>query len=171
MCDFVMLDHETVMHVLPVWRDPDCRQRAENLSGIPYLRKDGKLMTGFSVDIEKSTEQNGAFRKVLFTGPNSQLVVMTLQVGEDIGQERHDSVDQFIRIEKGKAVAILDGERHELEEDWAIVIPAGTLHNVINSSDDEPLRLYTVYSPPNHPDGTVHQTRAEAETYELAHHG
>jgi len=128
-------------------------------------------MSGFSVDIEMATEVNAAFRKVLFTGPNSQLVVMTLQPGEDIGQERHDTVDQFIRVEEGTAVAILDGERHELEEDWAIMIPAGTLHNVINTSADEPLRLYTIYSPPNHPEGTIHRTKAEAEAYELAHHG
>ena len=128
-------------------------------------------MTGYSTDIEKATEQNEYFRQVLYTGPNSQLVVMTLQPGEDIGQERHDTVDQFIRVESGSAVAILDGERHELESDWVVVIPAGTEHNVINTSDDEAVRLYTIYSPPNHPDGTVHRTKAEAEAYELAHHG
>lgn len=127
-------------------------------------------MTGYSTDIEKTTEENENFRTVLYTGPNAQLVVMTLQPGEDIGQERHDSVDQFIRVESGSAVAILDGDRHELESDWVVMIPAGTEHNVINTSD-EPLRLYTIYSPPNHPDGTVHRTKAEAEAYERAHHG
>jgi mannose-6-phosphate isomerase-like protein (cupin superfamily) len=127
-------------------------------------------MTGYSTDIEKATEENENFRTVLYTGPNAQLVVMTLQPGEDIGQERHDSVDQFIRVESGSAVAILDGDRHELESDWVVMIPAGTEHNVINTSD-EPLRLYTIYSPPNHPDGTVHRTKAEAEAYERAHHG
>jgi mannose-6-phosphate isomerase-like protein (cupin superfamily) len=126
-------------------------------------------MIGFSTDIEHAAEHNDAFRKVLYTGVHSQLVVMTLQPGEEIGLERHDTVDQFIRVESGTALAVLDGERHDLEEDWAIVIPAGVTHNVINTSGEEPLRLYTIYSPPNHPEGTIHETKADAERAELAH--
>lgn len=127
-------------------------------------------MSGYSVDIEERTEENPYFREVLYTAPHSQLVVMTLQVGEDIGQERHDDTDQFIRVESGEGEAILDGERHPLRDGVAVVIPAGTEHNVINTSSTEPLRLYTIYSPPNHPDGAVHRTKQEAEESERADH-
>jgi mannose-6-phosphate isomerase-like protein (cupin superfamily) len=108
---------------------------------------------------------------VLFTGKHTQLVLMTLKPGEDIGKEVHATVDQFIRVESGTGEAIMDGEKTALSDGMSIVIPAGTEHNVTNTSSSEPLRLYTLYSPPNHPDGTVHKTKAEADEYEKAHHG
>jgi mannose-6-phosphate isomerase-like protein (cupin superfamily) len=117
-------------------------------------------MAGLVIDIEKATLQNENFRKVLNTAKNSQLVVMSLQPGEDIGSEVHD-LDQFIRVEAGKGKVILDGKEHALEDDWAVVIPAGVEHNVINTSPTEKMKLYSIYSPPEHPDGTVHATKAD----------
>ncbi len=128
-------------------------------------------MAGYRVDIEDRTLKNEYFREVLFTAPHSQLVVMTLQPGEEIGLERHDDIDQFIRVEAGTGEALLDGQKHPLADGVAIVIPAGTAHNVTNTSKSEPLRLYTLYTPPEHPDGTVHKTKAEADEYEKHHHG
>ena len=128
-------------------------------------------MSGYSVDIERKALENDYFRQVLYTASHSQLVVMMLQAGEDIGQERHDDVDQFIRIEAGQGEAILDGERHALSDGSAVIIPAGTTHNVINTSPDRAMHLYTIYSPPNHPDGTIHRTRQEAIEAEGHHHG
>ncbi len=128
-------------------------------------------MTGFVGDIEKLTEKNKYFRQVLFTGKYAQLVVMSLQPGEEIGNEVHNSVDQFFRIEEGEAKFVFNGkEEHLVKAGGAVVVPAGTFHNVINTSAKEHLKLYTVYSPPNHPDGTVHKTKAEAEAAEAAHH-
>lgn len=127
-------------------------------------------MAGYLTDIEKKTLENTYFREVLFTGPNAQLVVMALAPGEEIGLETHDDVDQFIRVEAGQGKAILDGKEHSLRDGSAVVIPAGTSHNVVNSSRTEALKLYTIYSPPEHPDGTVHKTKAEAEAYEREHH-
>jgi mannose-6-phosphate isomerase-like protein (cupin superfamily) len=127
-------------------------------------------MAGYSINIEDKTLENENFREVLYTAPQSQLVVMTLKPGEEIGLETHDDRDQFIRVEEGEGVAILDGEKHALEDGTAVVIPAGTEHNVINTSKDEKLRLYTVYSPAEHPDGTIHRTKAEADEYEKHHH-
>ncbi len=117
-------------------------------------------MAGFLINIEKATLQNDNFRKVLNTAQNSQLVVMSLLPAEEIGTEVHD-LDQFIRIESGKGQVILDGKEHEVEDDWAVVIPAGVEHNVINTSDSEKMKLYSIYSPPEHPDGTVHPTKAD----------
>ena len=128
-------------------------------------------MSGYSTNIETKTRENDHFRQVLYTAPHSQLVVMTLQPGEEIGLERHRDGDQFIRVESGQGEAIMDGERHALRDGVAVVIPAGAEHNVINTSPTEPLRLYTVYSPPGHPDGTVNRTKQEAEEYERARHG
>jgi mannose-6-phosphate isomerase-like protein (cupin superfamily) len=126
-------------------------------------------MTGYVGPIEKETLDNGFFRKVLFTGKHCQLVVMCLQPGEEIGEEVHDHVDQFFRIEKGKARFVFnEKEEHLVRESEAVVVAAGTHHNVINASADEPLKLYTIYSPPNHPEGTVHKTKAEAVAAE--HH-
>jgi mannose-6-phosphate isomerase-like protein (cupin superfamily) len=127
-------------------------------------------MAGYSINIEDKTLDNENFREVLYTAPHSQLVVMTLKPGEEIGLETHDDRDQFIRVEEGEGVAILGGQEYELEDGTAIVIPAGTEHNVINTSDDEKLRLYTVYSPAEHPDGTIHRTKAEADEYERTQH-
>jgi mannose-6-phosphate isomerase-like protein (cupin superfamily) len=128
-------------------------------------------MSGYSTNIETKTRENRNFREVLHTAPHSQLVVMTLQPGEEIGLERHGDGDQFIRVESGQGEAIMDGERHSLSAGVAVVIPAGAEHNVINTSPTEPLRLYTVYSPPQHPDGTVNRTKQEAEEDERARHG
>ncbi len=120
-------------------------------------------MSGYVTDIEKDTLKNEAFRRVLFTGPNTQLVLMTLEPGEDIGLETHEGHDQFIRIESGKGEVLLDGTRHTLQSGSAIVIPSGVEHNVTNTSPADKLKLYSLYSPPEHPDGTIHQTKREAE--------
>jgi mannose-6-phosphate isomerase-like protein (cupin superfamily) len=126
-------------------------------------------MTAYVGPIEKLTEKNKFFRQVLFTGKHLQLVVMCLQPGEDIGNEVHEDVDQFFRIEKGKAKFILDEtEEYLVGAGDAVVVPAGTYHNVINASPAKKLKLYTVYTPPEHPDGTVHETKEEAEAAE--HH-
>lgn len=116
-------------------------------------------MNGYVTNIEKETLENESYRKVLYTAKNSQLVLMTIQPGDEIGLETHE-LDQFIRIEAGKATVTLDGVEHSVEDDWAVVIPAGTKHNVVNTGD-EPLRLYSIYSPPEHKDGTVHATKAD----------
>lgn len=113
-------------------------------------------MAGYVIDIEEKTESNENFREVIFTAPHSQLVVMNLLPGEDIGMEIHDNVDQFIRIEEGEGKAILDGEEHIITDGSAIVIPAGTEHNIINTSSNEKLKLYTIYSPAEHRDKTIH---------------
>ena len=126
-------------------------------------------MSGYSINIEEKTRSNPNFRHVLYTTPRSQLVIMTLQPGEEIGVEKHDGHDQFIRIEAGFGEAILDGELHMLEDGVALVIPAGTEHNIINTSPGEKMRLYTLYSPPEHPDGIIHETKAEADKYEMKH--
>jgi mannose-6-phosphate isomerase-like protein (cupin superfamily) len=128
-------------------------------------------MTGYVGHIEKLTEKNKYFRQVLFTGKYAQLVLMSLLPGEEIGNEVHKTVDQFFRIEEGEAKFVFNGkEEHLAQAGDAVIVPAGTFHNVINTSSKEPLKLYTVYSPPNHPDGTVHKTKAEAEAAEAAHH-
>ena len=116
-------------------------------------------MKGLVTNIETATLENENYRQVLYTGMSSQLVLMTIQPGDEIGSETHD-LDQFIRIEAGQAVVTLDGVNHDVEDDWAVVIPAGTEHNVVNNGD-EPLRLYSIYSPPEHKDGTVHATKAD----------
>lgn len=126
-------------------------------------------MTGFSINIEEKTLSNDNFREVLYTTPRTQVVVMTLQGGEEIGLETHAGHDQFIRVEAGEGVAILNGEKHKLGDGVAVVIPAGTEHNVINTSQSEPMRLYTIYAPSEHPEGTVHRTKAEADEYERQH--
>lgn len=118
-------------------------------------------MKGYVVNIEQVTKENKNFRKVLYTAKSSQLVVMALQPGEEIGMEVHD-LDQFIRLEAGKGVAVLDGVEHAIEDDWAVVIPAGTNHNVINTSPDTVMQLYTIYSPPEHRHDVVHATKADA---------
>lgn len=126
-------------------------------------------MTAYVGPIEKLTEKNKNFRQVVFTGKHLQLVVMCLQPDEEIGNEVHDDVDQFFRIEKGKAKFVFnDTEEHLVGAGDAVVVPAGVYHNVINASSSKKLRLYTVYTPPEHPDGTVHKTKEEADAAE--HH-
>lgn len=127
-------------------------------------------MKNFIGNIQKLTLENEYFRKVLFTGKHSQLVVMCLKPGENIGLETHKNVDQFFRIEQGTAKFILDGEENIVRDDFAVVVSAGTKHDVVNASDSESLKLYTVYSPPNHPQGTIHKTKDEADSYEKKHH-
>ena len=117
-------------------------------------------MAGYVIHIEKATIQNDNFRKVLNTAQHSQLVVMSLLPGEEIGSEVHD-LDQFIRFESGRGKVILDGQEFQVEDDWAVVIPAGVEHNVINTSDSEKMKLYSIYSPPEHPENTVHPTKAD----------
>ena len=127
-------------------------------------------MNAFVGDIEELTETNENFRKVLFTGKHTQLVVMSLKGGEEIGREVHDDVDQFFCIEEGEAEFIFnDEERHHVKTGGAVVVPAGIIHNVINLSETEDLKLYTLYSPPNHPEGTRHVTKAEADAAEEHH--
>ena len=127
-------------------------------------------MRGFVDDIEELTEGNTDFRRVLYTATNMQLVLMTLHPGEEIGEEVHDDGDQFFRVEAGEGEALLDGKRHPLHDGSIVVIPAGVEHNISNTSASEPLRVYTIYTPPEHPDGTLHHTKAEADEYAKTHH-
>lgn len=119
-------------------------------------------MNGYVINIEKEAEGNSNFRKVLYTAPHSQLVVMSLKPNEDIGEEMHD-LDQFLRVEEGEGKAVLNGIEHAIASGFAIVVPAGTKHNIINTSSDKEMKLYTVYSPANHRDGVIHATKEEAE--------
>jgi mannose-6-phosphate isomerase-like protein (cupin superfamily) len=129
-------------------------------------------MTGFVGPIEKQALGNNNFRQVLFTGKYAQLVLMSLLPGEEIGNEVHPNVDQFFRIEQGEASFVFNNgkEKHAAKDGDAVIVPAGTFHNVINISKTEKLKLYTVYSPPNHPDKTVHKTKADAEKAEAKEH-
>lgn len=120
-------------------------------------------MKGFHSNIEKDTVENNNFRKVLYTGKNSQLVLMSLVPKEEIGMETHTENDQFFRVEKGQGKCIIDGNEYELTDGGAIVVPQGARHNVINTSDTEDLKLYTIYSPAHHKDGVVRMTKIEAE--------
>ena len=126
-------------------------------------------MTSFYANIEQETLNNTNFRKVLYTGAHTQLVVMSLSVGEEIGMEVHPAVDQFFRIEQGTARFTVDGQATELAPDHAFIVPAGAQHNVENVGSDT-LKLYTLYSPPNHPAGTVHVTKAAADVAEAGEH-
>ncbi len=127
-------------------------------------------MTGYVGAIEELALRNTYFRQVLFTAKHAQLVVMCLQPGEDIGDEVHPDVDQFFRIERGEARFVFDEKEERLVRDGdGVIVPAGTYHNVVNASKTAPLKLYTIYSPPNHADRTVHKTKAEAEAAEKLH--
>ena len=128
-------------------------------------------MTEYLGALEKDTLENDNFRQVLFTATHAQLVLMCLRPGEDIGDEVHLNVDQFFRIEQGEANFVF-GENKEraVHEGDAVIVPAGTFHNVVNTSKTAMLKLYTIYSPPNHPDGTVHRTKTEAAAAELREH-
>jgi len=128
-------------------------------------------MDGFFTEIEKETEKNDYFRKVIFTGKHLQLVLMCLNGGEEIGNEVHPDVDQFFRIEVGEAKFVFNNKDEQfVKAGDAIVVPAGTWHNVINHLASDPLKLYTIYTPPNHPAGTINKTKADAEAYEAAKH-
>lgn len=119
-------------------------------------------MKGFNANIEKETLENENFRKVLYTGAHSQLVLMSLKPNEDIGMEVHEENDQFFRFEKGAGKCIIDGNEYDLTDGSTIVVPAGAEHNIINVSEDEDLKLYTIYSPAHHKDGIVRATKEEA---------
>ncbi len=123
-------------------------------------------MQGFTGNIEQLTLENNFFRKVLFTGTHQQLVVMSLAPGEDIGIEVHDHVDQFFRFEAGEGKVVMDGVETVVTDGSAVIVTAGTEHNIINTSTTQALKLYTIYSPPNHPDKTIHETRAIAMAHE-----
>ena len=131
-------------------------------------------MIGWVGNIEDETLRNSNFRTVLFTGEQTQLTVMSIPPGEEIGLEMHDHLDQFLRVESGTAKVTLGpskdeiAETHELRDDWVVIVPGGGWHNVINTGDDD-LKLYSLYSPPEHPDGTVHRTKAEADAAEHDH--
>lgn len=127
-------------------------------------------MSGYVAAIEDLAVKNDDFRQVLFTGKHAQLVLMCLQPGEAIGDEVHADVDQFFRIERGEAKFIFNEKEERVVHDGdAVIVPAGTFHNVINTSKNAPLKLYTIYAPPNHPEGTVHKTKAEADAAEHVH--
>jgi mannose-6-phosphate isomerase-like protein (cupin superfamily) len=133
--------------------------------------RERSAMLGWIDDIEKVTMESSTFRTVVFTGEHTQLTVMSLRPGEDIGLESHPNLDQFIRIEKGQARVELGqtqeniDETHDVEEDWAVIVPAGVWHNVVNTGTSD-VKLYSLYSPPEHADGTVHETKADAEAAE-----
>ena len=129
-------------------------------------------MNGYVGSLDRAAIDNDSFREVVFTGPHMQLVAMSLGPGEDIGRERHPSLDQFFRVEQGEGdVVFNETEHHRLQNGDAILVPAGTWHNVINTSSSTPLKLYTLYAPPNHPRGTVHRTKGHAEADEAPAHG
>lgn len=120
------------------------------------------MKRGYCDNIDKATVENEDFRRVLYTGQNLQLVLMTLQPGDEIGEEVHEDRDQFFRIEEGEGVITIDGKENRVEDDFAVIVPAGARHNVINNSA-APLRLYTLYGPPEHLDGIVQSTKQEAD--------
>jgi len=123
-------------------------------------------MKGFIGDIEKETLENTNFRKVLYTAKHSQLVLMCLKPGEEIGLETHEDHDQFFRIDRGQGAVEIDEVRTEIEDGFAVVVPAGAKHNIINTSTNSDLKLYTIYSPAEHRDGVIHATKADAESGE-----
>lgn len=120
-------------------------------------------MIGYLQNIEKVALANVYFRHVLYTGQHAQVVVMSLRPNEDIGLEVHKIVDQFIRIESGEGKVIMNGEERLVKDGDAFVVPAETKHNVVNTSAEKPMKLYTIYSPPHHKDGTIHETKKDAE--------
>lgn len=121
-------------------------------------------MKGFVANIEEKTLANDKFRQVLYTGKHTQLVLMSLPVGGEIGLETHTDNDQFFRIDAGSGKVIIDDNEYDVSDGSAVIVPAGAQHNVINTSDSKPLQLYTLYSPPHHKDQIVRSTRAEAES-------
>ncbi|MDD5584806.1 MAG: cupin domain-containing protein [Candidatus Omnitrophica bacterium] len=128
-------------------------------------------MKGFRGNIEKDTLENSKFRKVLYTGKHSQLVLMSLRPKEEIGMETHPENDQFFRFEEGEGKVIIDGNVYDVGDGVAVVVPAGAKHNIINASDSKELKLYTIYSPAHHKDGIVRETKKEAEANEAEFDG
>jgi mannose-6-phosphate isomerase-like protein (cupin superfamily) len=138
--------------------EPRGRRQVERASG----QNKERAMKGYVDNIEEVTTGNDDFRRVLYTGKYLQLVLMTLQPGEEIGEEVHEDRDQFFRIEEGSGEVRIDGKASPVEDDFAVIVPAGARHNVINTGE-EPLRLYTLYGPPEHKDGVVHKDKEQAE--------
>lgn len=128
-------------------------------------------MKGFKDNLEKDTLENDNFRKVLYTGKHSQLVLMSLKPGEEIGMETHPKNDQFMRIEKGYGKAVIDGHEYQLKDGVSVLVPAGAKHNIINTSEAEKMKLYTIYSPPHHKDGLLRKTKESAEENEVEFDG
>ena len=128
-------------------------------------------MKGFKSNIEKDTIANSNFRKVLYTSKHSQLVLMSLKPNEEIGEETHPDNDQFFRIEAGRGKCVIDGNNYQIKDGDAIVVPAGAKHNIINEDDEAELKMYTIYSPAHHKDGTVRATKEEAEQHEVEFDG
>src|SRR5687768_4173890 len=137
--------------------------RSPNAVRAISIIKEDELMKGFKTNIEKDTLKNKNFRKVIYTGKNSQLVLMSIKPKEEIGLETHPENDQFLRFEGGKGRVEIDGNKYQVKDGDAVVIPAGAKHNVINTSVDEELKIYTIYSPPHHKDGIIHKTKEQAE--------
>jgi len=121
-------------------------------------------MKGFKSDIQKDAHENNNFRKVLYTSKHLQLVLMSLKVGEDIGEETHDSIDQFFRFEDGSGKCVINGTEYNVKDGDVIVVPAGAKHNIINTNAAKALKMYTIYAPPNHKDGIIRSTKKEAES-------
>jgi len=128
-------------------------------------------LKGYVVSIEKETTKNADFRRVLYTGKHSQLVLMSLKPGEEIGEETHDDIDQFFRFEEGEGKFVIDKVEHRVKDGTAVIVPAGALHNVVNTSKTASLKLYTIYSPPEHQDGVVRHTKKEAMASEEHYDG
>jgi mannose-6-phosphate isomerase-like protein (cupin superfamily) len=128
-------------------------------------------MKGFKEDIEELAQKNNDFRRVLYTGHNVQLVLMSLKPGEEIGMEVHPDNDQFFRFEEGQGKVVVDENEYEVEDDDVVIVPAGAAHNVVNTAEDEDLKLYTLYSPPHHKDGIIRTTKEEAESQEAPFDG
>jgi mannose-6-phosphate isomerase-like protein (cupin superfamily) len=124
---------------------------------------------GYCADIEEATIANNDFRRVLYTGEHLQLVAMSLAPGEEIGEEVHEDRDQFFRFEEGEGLVMIDGKENKVSDDYAVIVPAGCKHNVINNGE-EPLQFYTLYGPPEHKDGTVHKTKEQADADEERDH-
>jgi mannose-6-phosphate isomerase-like protein (cupin superfamily) len=125
-----------------------------------------KMKKGFTDNLEEETKKNTDFRKVLYTGKYSQLVVMCLKPGEEIGEETHDDVDQFFRFEEGLGIVVIDGAKHAVKEGSGVIVPSGAKHNIMNTSKTRSLKLYTIYSPPEHMDKVIRKTKQEAITKE-----
>jgi mannose-6-phosphate isomerase-like protein (cupin superfamily) len=119
-------------------------------------------MKGYSISIERETRKNTNFRRVLYTGKYSQLVLMSLKPGEEIGEETHSNVDQFFRFEEGTGKVVIDGRENPVKDGDAVIVPSGAKHNVLNTSKKQDLKLYTIYSPPEHQDGTLRRSKEEA---------
>lgn len=149
----------TVGYMNPLYSHPSFEQRKKKKKEKCFMKADG-----FVGDIEELTDDNKSFRRVLYTGHNTQLVLMSLRPGEEIGSEVHEDIDQFFRVDAGIGVVVIDGKTHNIKDGAGIIVPAGAEHNVINTSKTDELKIYTLYSPPEHKDKIVRETKEDAET-------